>query len=1298
MKEMKNPWLGLKTYEEGQILYGRTEEINTLSQNILFNIQTVIYGKSGIGKSSILNAGVFPILRRSNFFPVKLRLIHNDSANSYNKQIRKCLIDSLYHLRKEYIDSDGVLKTRETKGRYEKLSIRYDYKHEESLWEFFHRHLFYDEKGTKIQPVLVFDQFEEIFTLEKDQERVAIFFNELADLINNVTPDYLCENDSPNMSVPDNSIKKSISNSIDDELFDEEYNSSLTGYLTYSNFHIVLSIREDFLSYLERNIINIPLLKHNRYCLKPLSEDQAATIIMDPRPGLISKQVAKDIICKVTGAKPTDFEIDDNPEIEVDSAILSLFLSEIYEKKHEGDKLVSKELIEEFGDNIIHDFYERTIRKVSPECTEYLEKRLVTDDGRRDSIFEIRALNKGIKYEELQILKEQRLIREFPWNNEMRVEYMHDILCPIVIQRRTERKKLEEQKKKDYERLEEIRIAQINTEKLKRRNRQLLIGLIAALLSIVATALSIWDGYFREIDTRYGIIIKQNGWFTGLEKLSKEEASYRPCHYILKKKGRWAKHAYWMEARNGYEKLTTDHGFGAYILNQYDDTDKGANAKMVEKLKTVCQWEIVCNREGDFVVQERALDKEGNLVFCYNRTQTEEPNKVISTYADEYGFPIILRDSCYFYLRTTYDNRGFEILYDFFDDNGNPITNKDGAFQTKRTYLDNGIPDSEFSLFFSGQKMLDRFDNCGWKNTQYSDDNLRPMESISLNVDSVPCRITIASKTIAKRWTYDKHGRIETETYWNADGDPDVNAYNVHGYEYVYNRYGQTTHCYRIDSLGNKCKDTFGYLDYHREYDERGNEIISEMIAQDSIKNGCRYKYSEEDILLEEDNYHVYNGDTTYTYKYRKDTAQRSAFKYIAGMCCIREEWDEKGKQTLWAYYDTLNINPIECYGYHSNKIDYRYLGKITKYTDSYYDKNGKRCCTNENKWSYAEYTVDSIKNTYSIIRYDSLNNFYEGFKNCYTSDFQKKISEESLDANGNTMRTYQNGTFYYKEKLIYPIKPSLSSKCIGWYGINEFDEPSLVKSGNNIYYGYYSRNKKDFYFDENGHLKDDTDDNAQQPFLAYIEISVPNNKLGFQQGDVVLKCNNWLMEFDDDHPNQSFNDISHWFKNEERTFHVARFNEKKRNYDIIKIVIDKLTDIDEYIEFKKFYYTRQEKNRLSSLIEEAFYKPVIMIEPNDTTSLVYKAGLRRNAVLLEYNNWNCLMKIDTTTISSIIENNREKTKHIIYFDFDNLKARELTIDTDTLKIQMYSTKILPELHEYFIEQYRQREKTSTAQ
>lgn len=1296
MKEMKNPWLGLKTYEEGQVIYGRTEEINTLSQNILFNIQTVIYGKSGIGKSSILNAGVFPILRRSNFFPVRIRLVHNDKTNSYNKQIRKCLIDSLYHLRKEYIGLDGALKVRETRGRYEKLSARHDFEQEESLWEFFHRHIFYDEKEMQIQPVLVFDQFEEIFTLEKNQERVVTFFNELADLINNVSPDYLCEDNSieaaQNKEDAHNQSQFMLSDN--DELFDDEYNSSITNYLTYSNFHIVLSIREDFLSYLERNISNIPLLKHNRYCLQPLSEDQAATIIMDPRPGLISKEVAKQIICKVTGVKPTDFEIDDNPEIEVDSAILSLFLSELYDKKQPEDKYVSKELVEEFGDNIIHEFYERTIQKVSSLCAEYLEKRLVTDDGRRDSIFEVRALNKGITCKELQILKEQRLIREFPWNNEMRIEYMHDILCPIVKQRREERYKSrlieEEQKKKDQERLEEIRKAQLKTEKLKQRNKQLLIGLIVSLLTIVAACLFIWDGYFREIDTRYGIIIKQHGWYKGLEKLTKEEASYRPFHYVLRKKGRWAEHAYWMEARDGYDKLTSNHGFGAYILNQYDDTDEGADAKMVEQLKTVCQWEMVGNREDNFVVQERALDKEGNLVFSYNRTQTEDPHKVISTYSDEYGFPIILRDSCYFYLRTTYDNRGFEVLFDFFDDNGNPIPNKDGAFQTRRYYLDNGIADAEFSQFLSGERMLDRFGNCGMKNTQYTADGLRALESISLNADSIPCRITIDSKTITKRWSYDEHGRTIKETYWNEAGEPDKSVNGIYGCEYEYNRYGQIRHCYRLDSLGNRCKDSSGYLDFHHEFDEYGNEVISEMIAEDSIKDGVRYKYSKDGILLEEDHYDVYNGDTTYTYKYRKDIANRSATKYFAGLCCIREEWDEKENQTLWAYYDTLNINPIDLFGYHINKMEYRYLGKITKYTDSYYNKEGGRCCKDDYDWSYEECIVDSANMTISIIKYDSLNNFYTGYRNNYTDGFKKKISEESLDINGNTMRTYVNGCFYYKQKLIYPIKPSLSSSFIGWYGVNEFNEPSLLKVSENIYYSYYSFNGKELYFDENGQPKENPKDNALLPLFAYIEISVPNNKLDFKLGDILLKCNDWLMSFNEKDPNEAFDDISSWFDQVERTFYVARFNPDKKNYDVVKIIVDDSIDVEEFIAFKKFHCTKKEKMRIQNLVEENFYNTVIRIEPNDTTSIAYKSGIQQIGFLLEYNDWDCRMDIDTTTVNSIIENNRKKSKHLVYYDIETFEVKELTLNADTIGLIMNAMRLEPGLYDYLIEKHTQ--------
>ena len=71
----KNPWLGLKSYREGEILYGRDEDIRSLSQQILNDTDTVLYGRSGIGKSSIINAGVIPSARRHNIKPIYIHLL-----------------------------------------------------------------------------------------------------------------------------------------------------------------------------------------------------------------------------------------------------------------------------------------------------------------------------------------------------------------------------------------------------------------------------------------------------------------------------------------------------------------------------------------------------------------------------------------------------------------------------------------------------------------------------------------------------------------------------------------------------------------------------------------------------------------------------------------------------------------------------------------------------------------------------------------------------------------------------------------------------------------------------------------------------------------------------------------------------------------------------------------------------------------------------------------------------------------------------------------------------------------------
>lgn len=80
----KNPWLGLQSYREGEILYGRDEDIRDLTQSVLNDTDTLLYGKSGIGKSSILNAGVIPAMKRNDFIPVMVRLSHKKS-HSYLK-------------------------------------------------------------------------------------------------------------------------------------------------------------------------------------------------------------------------------------------------------------------------------------------------------------------------------------------------------------------------------------------------------------------------------------------------------------------------------------------------------------------------------------------------------------------------------------------------------------------------------------------------------------------------------------------------------------------------------------------------------------------------------------------------------------------------------------------------------------------------------------------------------------------------------------------------------------------------------------------------------------------------------------------------------------------------------------------------------------------------------------------------------------------------------------------------------------------------------------------------------------
>ena len=442
MKEYlrKNPWLGLQSYKEGEVLYGRDEDIRDLSHCVLNDTDTLLYGKSGIGKSSILNAGILPAARRLGYLPIIIRLSHNDSL-TYIQQINQAIIGAILC---EQIDIDtdtdeSHLESKIFDGIDKSLLIREVTPckniESESFYEYFHRHTFHNIKGDRIKLLIIFDQFEEIFTLQDDIRKKKLFFSDLADLLNDIMPNDLQVKVDFTTEFQEEIKEDDLDNIFDDLNLGIENN--IPRYVFDNNIHFVFTIREDFLSEFEYYSATIPSLKHNRYNLRPLNEEQAAQIILRPIPEIIDKSVAKLIIEKITGKK--DFNIDGIPEIEVDAAVLSLYLNRLYDAS-EG-LVITQELVEQKGGEIISDFYKDALSEISVSSIEYLEEVLLNGQGRRENITIYDAINKGnvSEYEINVLCNKKKVLRQFNYAGDLRIEYVHDILCPIVEKHKEEK-------------------------------------------------------------------------------------------------------------------------------------------------------------------------------------------------------------------------------------------------------------------------------------------------------------------------------------------------------------------------------------------------------------------------------------------------------------------------------------------------------------------------------------------------------------------------------------------------------------------------------------------------------------------------------------------------------------------------------------------------------------------------------------------------------------------------------------------------------------------------------------------
>lgn len=395
-----NPWLGLAPYTEGTPLYGRTQESAILSEIIKDNIATIVYGKSGIGKSSLLSAGISPMLRGEQYIPVPLRLVHNTEV-SYVEQIEN-RVRELVDCKEELPENVPDL----------------------GLWDFFHRHTF-TKNGVSCQPVIILDQFEEIYTLtdiEHKPEIIALF-TELASLLNDIKPDAVLAAES---SFTEGTTTSSSS---DDDFSFELSTESSFAYNETVSFRFVICLREDKLYLLERNSANIPSIKTNRYNLQALSPDSALEVIMCPRPDLFSQEEATAIVDKLA-------DMGDEGIRTVDPAILSLFLYKYFEKKDEANY-----------DNIFADYYHEATSSIKDKSLAFLEDHLLTLGGYRNQIPVEDARSGGVSQSEIDSLLKQIILRSEKRKGIDYIEFSHDRLCVEAMTSREERKVREQSRK-----------------------------------------------------------------------------------------------------------------------------------------------------------------------------------------------------------------------------------------------------------------------------------------------------------------------------------------------------------------------------------------------------------------------------------------------------------------------------------------------------------------------------------------------------------------------------------------------------------------------------------------------------------------------------------------------------------------------------------------------------------------------------------------------------------------------------------------------------------------------------------
>ena len=504
---MKDRYPGTHPFsgEEQKIFFGRDEDIENFSQLVLLERQIVLFGKSGLGKSSLLNAGVVPKLgEKDNYEAFQVRF------NSYTPDKEDTPSDILRTKISEHINYDNFLWNKVIHFHPDRLESMESVPNLEILSD-----LWYYLKSLQIRNtnknifVVVLDQFEELFTYPDEQ--VNTFSRELANLVNVRVPQFVRDH-----------IRN---NKTGNDVLTAEESQTLFRPL---NIKIIISIRSDKMSLLNKLKDYNPEILQKTYELRPLEIHQAREAILQPA-GLQDSETLKfnspPFEYSTTALDAMVAFLSKGGQQKIETFQLQILCKYAENKslgKTEEPRVITAEDLGKVED-IFENYYDDRISMVPVDqqlkVRKFIEEGLIfEEDQRRLSIYEGQAERQyDISSELLSQLVETRLIRTEPYSaGGFSYEISHDTLVAPILKAKARRllqeKHEEDEKLRKEEEEKKILIWKERQRKLNRRYKTAGLVVISICLTLAALFIYIWDAK-KEAD------MERNNARNALEKL-----------------------------------------------------------------------------------------------------------------------------------------------------------------------------------------------------------------------------------------------------------------------------------------------------------------------------------------------------------------------------------------------------------------------------------------------------------------------------------------------------------------------------------------------------------------------------------------------------------------------------------------------------------------------------------------------------------------------------------------------------------------------------------------------------------